>query len=210
MSKKVSKFIRCEESRVTARVGYDGAQRAPEGAGTLPCGEQQYLPVPGVLRRTVSMPKFRKLMQVLNKRKSLELCGENARDSSAEIEGTTALPSTSGEGKGAKEANGVKCSKLKRSQEQLQARTVKAQENLLSSMASKTEVAKMRLRIQEEHALQSMLNKLYAVEPTHASFSCVLLSTGAKSEAVNLQHRIVIRQQRPNLRLLLLYRWNCS
>ncbi|KAE8992410.1 hypothetical protein PR003_g21871 [Phytophthora rubi] len=93
-------------------------------------------------------------MQVSNKRKSLKLCGENARGSSAANKGTTALSSTSGEGKGAKEANGVKYSKPKRSQERLQARAVKAQENLSSSMASKTEVAKTRLRIREEQALQ--------------------------------------------------------
>ncbi|KAF4028041.1 hypothetical protein GN244_ATG20298 [Phytophthora infestans] len=63
------------------------------------------------------------------------------------------------------EAKGVKASKKLRAQVNLQARAVKAHETLSISMASKTKVAKSHLRIQEERALQSMLNELYAIEP---------------------------------------------
>ncbi|KAE8898267.1 hypothetical protein PF003_g17878 [Phytophthora fragariae] len=174
MSKKVSKFIRCvkkvESLRESGTTERDALLKAQELYHVENNSTFQYQACYVDLSEC---PKFQKLMQVSNKRKSLELCGENARDSSAANEGTTALPSTSGKGKGANEANGVKYSKQKRSQEQLQARAVKAQENLSSSMASKAEVAKTRLRIQEEQALQSMLNELYAVEPRdteHAEF----------------------------------------
>ncbi|KAE8891207.1 hypothetical protein PF003_g24635 [Phytophthora fragariae] len=141
MSKKVSKFIRCvkkvESLRESGTTERDALLKAQELYHVENNSTFQYQACYVDLSEC---PKFQKLMQVSNKRKSLELCGENARDSSAANEGTTALPSTSGKGKGAKEAN---------------------------------EVAKTRLRIQEEQALQSMLNELYAVEPRdteHAEF----------------------------------------
>ncbi|KAF4034128.1 hypothetical protein GN244_ATG13913 [Phytophthora infestans] len=74
------------------------------------------------------------------------------------------------------EAKGVKASKELRAQVNLQARAVKAQETLSISMASKTEIAKSRLRIQEERALQSMLNELYAIEPRNEEHGAFLRS----------------------------------
>ncbi|KAE8964201.1 hypothetical protein PR001_g29134 [Phytophthora rubi] len=154
MSKKVSKFIRCvkkvESLRESGTTERDALLKAQELYHVENNSTSQYQ---ACYVELSECPKFQKLI--------------------AANEGTTALPSTSGKGKGAKEANGVKYSKQKRSQEQLQARAVKAQENLSSSMAYKAEVAKTRLRIQEEQALQSMLNELYAVEPRdteHAEF----------------------------------------
>ncbi|KAF4027776.1 hypothetical protein GN244_ATG20587 [Phytophthora infestans] len=43
-------------------------------------------------------------------------------------------------------------------------------------MASKTEIAKSRLGIQEERALQSMLNELYAIEPRDEEHGAFLRS----------------------------------
>ncbi|KAF4033725.1 hypothetical protein GN244_ATG14359 [Phytophthora infestans] len=65
------------------------------------------------------------------------------------------------------EAKGVKASKKLRAQVNLQARAVKAQETLSISMASKTKIAKSRLRMQEE---------LYAIEPRDEEHGAFLRS----------------------------------
>ncbi|KAE9119363.1 hypothetical protein PF010_g7892 [Phytophthora fragariae] len=114
-----------------------------------------------------------------------------ATDDGVEVESLVPATDNSDDDSGKNEAKGVKAKRQKKIQEQLQQRSLKAQELVSASVASKVSMLKDHMqrseylqqqhllvqqrqqRVQEEHTLQSMLNELFAVSPQddeHAAY----------------------------------------
>ncbi|KAF4034684.1 No apical meristem-associated C-terminal domain [Phytophthora infestans] len=174
ISKKVFKYVRClpkiESLQESGSNEKDKLLKAQELYRSENNSIFQYQVCYAEL---VKCPKFQNSFMDTRKRKSVDSDARPSAGAALHVETTS--PELEQQEPDL-EAKGVKASKKLRAQVNLQSRAVKTQETLSISMASKTEIAKSRLRIQEERALQSMLNELYAIEPRDEEHGALLRS----------------------------------